>query len=286
VGMVVPLVARGSVIGAITLAADARARRYTPFDLVFAEELGRRAALAVDNARLYRDAQRAAAAREEILAVVSHDLRNPLNAIRLATQLLMEASSDRRITNQKSLEVIDRAGRQMGRLIEDLLEVSTDGSSRVALEPEAQATDDLLREACALMERLAGDKEVRLLCEANDPLPRVHADRDRVLQVLSNLIGNAIKFTPAGGAIRVDAHPCGDAVRICVRDSGVGIAREALPHVFDRFWQGDQHDHRGAGLGLSIVKHIVEAHGGTIWAESDAGAGSTFCFTLPVHAGE
>jgi PAS domain S-box-containing protein len=281
--MVAPLSSRDHVLGAVTLAATDPGRRYGPLDLMVAEDLARRIATAIDNAHLYEAAQQAAGAREQVLGVVSHDLRNPLNTIAVGTSLLLESVDERRSENRRWLEVIARAAEQMGRMIGDLLDLSSIDAGRFAVAPSLQDTRATLRDACGLLEPLAEEKGVRLEYAAADGLPPVWMDPHQIERVMSNLVGNAIKFTPAGGTITVTAEAAGDEVRVRVADTGPGISAEHLPHVFDRYWQVRRGDRRGTGLGLAIARGIVEAHGGKIWAESPPGSGAVFTFTLPLR---
>ena len=282
--MLVPLVARGRTLGAITFACGAESgRRYGPADLALAEGLAGRAALTIDNARLYKQSQQATRARDEVLAVVSHDLRNPLNVISLgATYLLKHLPQDEGAASwRKQGELIRRSADRAVRLIQDLLDVAKVESGRLSLEREALAVGGLLDEAIELHRPLAEAHGLKLEREEEPGLPAVWADRVRVLQVFSNLIGNALRFTPEGGRVTVRARREGTRVRFDVSDTGKGIAPEHLPHLFDRYWQVKR-TREGAGLGLPIAKGLVEAHGGTIQVESMPGRGSTFSFTLPV----
>ncbi|WP_375773106.1 ATP-binding protein [Archangium gephyra] len=281
--MIVPMVARGRTLGAILLLSTRAERRFSPADLRIAEELAIRAALAIDNARLFEQAQRAIRARDEVLGVVAHDLRNPLNSIGLYTQMLKRQAAAGTAPNPATVQSIASSVQRMDRLIHDLLDVVRLDGGTLSVEPGPHPGQALLEEAYEAMRPLA--REVRLSLEADSALPVVRADRQRVLQVFSNLVGNALKFTPPGGEIRLGARVEGEDVCFFVRDTGPGIPREALAHLFDRFWQADQRDRRGAGLGLSIVKGLVEAHGGRIWVESELGRGSTFFFTLPIAHG-
>jgi PAS domain S-box-containing protein len=282
--MVVPLVARGRTLGAITFACDAESgRRYGPADLTLAEGLAGRAALTIDNARLYKQSQQATRARDEVLAVVSHDLRNPLNVISLgATYLLKHLPQGEETASwRKQGELIRRSADRAVRLIQDLLDVAKVESGRLSLEREAVAVGGLLDEAIELHRPLAEAHGLRLEREEEPGLPAVWVDRVRVLQVFSNLIGNAVRFTPEGGRVTVRARREGARVAFHVSDTGKGIAPEHLPRLFDRYWQV-QRSVEGAGLGLPIAKGLVEAHGGHIQVESAPGQGSTFSFTLPV----
>jgi signal transduction histidine kinase len=220
------------------------------------------------------------------MAVVAHDLRNPLNTMTMAAQFLLDISSSEKTTERRNLEVIRRAADRMNRLIGDLLDVKRIESGRLSIEPRPEDVIAVVCDAVEMLRPLAKSSSLRLRPVFEDNLPRILVDPSRIQQVLSNLIGNAIKFTPAGGAITVRAEQTADGVRIAVTDSGPGIAAEELPHVFGRFWQGRRTDRRGLGLGLAIAKAIVEAHGGRIWVESHLGTGSTFFFTVPAVPGE
>jgi PAS domain S-box-containing protein len=284
--IVVPLSARGQVYGALSLAATAIDRRYTEADLVFAEEIGHRAAIAIDNARLHEQAQRAIAARESLLALVSHDLRTPLGVIFMKTEVLLRlpAMMDE-VTAQgrKAVDAIRRSSERMSRLISDLLDIASIEAGRFAIERRAQPVRPLVSEALETFEEMAAGKSLRLVSELppGDGLGVV-CDRERILQVLSNLIGNAIKFTGAGGTITVRAEPGAGEARFSIADTGSGIPHEDLSHIFDRFWQVQKTARLGTGLGLSIARGIVEAHGGLLWVQSQLGLGSTFFFTLPL----
>ncbi len=282
--MIVPLVARGRTLGAVTFAFTAASgRRYGPADLTLAEGLASRAALTLDNARLYKESQQATHARDEVLAVVSHDLRNPLNVISLgATYLLKRLPQGAEGTSwRKQAELMRRSADQAVHLIQDLLEVAKIESGRLSVERQPLDVCRLVDDAIELHRPLAEARRLRLEREVEAELPRVQADRGRVLQVFSNLIGNALRYTPEGGRITVRARREGRFVRFFVSDTGKGIAPEHLPHLFERYWQ-PKGTREGAGLGLPIAKGIVEAHGGYILVESEPGKGSTFSFTLPV----
>jgi signal transduction histidine kinase len=282
-----PLLARGRLLGALLLVSSDPRCRYDPEDLRLGEELALRAALAVDNARLYRAAQKAIAARDEVLSIVAHDLRNPLNAVGLATAALRRTGpqdgSGR--TARKTAESIERCIDQANRLIEDLLDVTRIEKQGLHIERARVAPGELLADAAPLFTAAVSEASLELRTELPEALAPVLADRDRILQVFSNLLGNAVKFTPPGGRIRIGAERLDDEVRFSVADTGPGIAPMHLPRLFDRFWQERPTDRRGAGLGLYIAKGIVEAHGGRIWAESTPGRGTTFFFTLPVAPG-
>ncbi|MGH7555715.1 MAG: sensor histidine kinase [Longimicrobiales bacterium] len=280
--MIVPLIALGRTLGAITFFSSRPESPFGDEDLVFAKELASRAALALQNARLYQEARDAVRARDDVLAVVSHDLGNPLSAIRIGTSLLLRSvPHEERTGAWKHIEGIRQSVEQMERLIKDLLEVKRIEAGHLTLDRERHAPSALLREVVELFEPIAEGKAQRLETHVSPAVPAVMADRERTLQVFSNLVGNALKFTPEGGRITVAAAVEGDGVVFSVSDTGRGIDPADLEHVFDRFWQAHRNKREGIGLGLAIVKGIVQAHGGRVWARSEPGAGSTFFFTLP-----
>ena len=238
-----------------------------------------------DIRRAQEGLRQAVRARDEVVAVVSHDLRNPLGTIAAAAGLLLELD----VTTEKRrehLRLIVRAADRMNRLIGDLLDVARIESGSLSVRTAPVPVEPLLEEAIELLEPLAQEKGLVLLCRVDPDARNVMADRDRVLQVLSNLIGNAVKFSRPG-AVRLSVGPGkGDTMVFSVADTGPGIPAEAVEHVFDRFWRQNQTDRQGAGLGLAIVKGIVQAHGGEVWVESRPGEGSTFSFSLPAARAE
>ena len=281
--LVVPLKARGRTRGAMGFFSATRAP-HDARDVKLAEDLALLAAMAVDNARLYREAQAAVRARDDVLSVVSHDLGNPLSAIRIGTSLLLRGipPEERERGGWFHLESIRQSAEQMEALISDLLEVKRLEAGKVLLERRSTAVAPLLDAALTSFRELAAHRGLELVCRAEGELPAIPADRSRLLQVISNLVGNALKFTPRGGRIEVAAARAGGEVAFQVADTGQGIDAEQLPHVFDRYWQGRRQGKQGMGLGLAICKGIVEAHGGRIWVESEVGRGTTVCFTVPV----
>jgi PAS domain S-box-containing protein len=275
--MAVPLHLRGQSVGALVLAVLGEGRRYGPADLGAAQELARRASIAIDNVRLLAEAQESVRAREDLLAIVSHDLRNPLGVVLASSALLLKSSlppepPGKEGRARRQVEAIERAGNRMNRLIRDLLDF-------------AAIQAGLLREVLDALEPLALAKAIKLLdgSPENNGL-HVSCDHDRVIQLFSNVVGNAVKFTPEGGTVSLRAEPDGAMVRFAVADDGPGISTEELPYVFDRYYQARRRNRDGIGLGLSIARGIVEAHGGRIWVESPSarrGGGTTFFFTLP-----
>lgn len=218
--------------------------------------------------------------RDEVLAIVSHDLRNPLNTLLACASLLSDIPLTPEQT-QKQLDIIKRTGRQMNRLLQDLLDVSRIEAGSFHVETHAVGVAQIVADVCSMFEQQAARKSLLLTCDVSDELPSARADRDRLVQALSNLLSNAVRLTPAGGQIQVHARAANDYVVFSVADTGPGIAADELPHVFERFWQARRANRSGAGLGLAIVKGIVEAHGGLVRVESEVGRGTTFEIGIP-----
>jgi len=283
----VPLASSGPPLGALTLVtSDSSGRRFTIPDLSLAADLARRAAIVVEHARLFNQAQEATQARDDVLAVVAHDLRNPLNTVTMAVSLMLESTPEDRVQERRQVEIVRRAADRMNRMIQDLLEVKRMDSGRLSIDAKPEKPGDLINDTLDMLRPLATGSTIRLEANIEDGLPLVLADSSRIQQVLSNIVGNAVKFTPRNGRITVCAELIDRGeVRFGVIDTGPGIPAEQLPHIFGRFWQARKTDRRGIGLGLAIAKGIVEAHNGRIWVESHVGLGSTFYFTLP-HAPE
>jgi PAS domain S-box-containing protein len=279
--MGVPLLVGGRMLGALIVASCRPERRYGATDLRLLQEVGRRAALALENARLHCSTKRAVQVRDEVLAVIAHDLRNPLHTILSAAGLLQLVGTERAPQSKGPVDAIERAGKRMNRLIQDLLDVSRLDAGFFALELDWVPAGQIIFDSANAQHTLVSSGSLELRLEVAPALPEIWIDRDRLLQVFDNLIGNAAKFTAPGGRISVGARLAEGGILFWVADTGVGISAEDLPHLFDRFWQVRKADSRGAGLGLSIVKGLVEAHGGRVWVESVTGRGSTFYFTLP-----
>jgi signal transduction histidine kinase len=280
--LAIPLVSRGQTLGVVVAVARPD-QPFTHDDVALFAELARHGSLAIDNARLYLESQQAVRAREEVLAIVSHDLRNPLNAITLGSSLL-ELSSDLSPDGREQIEIIKVSANRMAHLIADLLDVTRlEGGKRLPIEPEPIEVEPLFGEAYELFRSQANAAAVEIAYEIDTDVPPIHADRHRIMQVLSNLIGNSLKFTPASGHITIAAARRGSEVLFSVADTGPGIPRENLGDIFNPYWQAKRAERMGAGLGLPIAKGIVEAHGGSIWVESEQGRGTTFYFTLPVE---
>ncbi|HVZ24277.1 MAG TPA: PAS domain S-box protein [Vicinamibacterales bacterium] len=226
--------------------------------------------------------QRAIAARDEVLGIVAHDLRNPLSVILMEAEGAVRRGPEPERRNQRTRQMILSAADRMNRLIQDLLDVTVVEAGQLNVDRQPIRVDGLVRDACALQTPLASSSGLDIAIDVRPDVHDVWGDRNRLLQVFENLLGNAIKFTPAGGRVTVAAAHRDHEVLFSVTDTGAGIAPESIPHVFDRFWQVAKRAGRsGAGLGLPITRGIVEAHGGRIWVESTIGRGSTFFFTLP-----
>jgi len=288
--MAVPLHLRGQSVGALVLAVLGEGRRYGPADLGSAQELARRASIAIDNVRLLAEAQESVRAREDLLAIVSHDLRNPLVVVLASSALLLKSSlppdqPGKEGRARRQVEAIERAGNRMNRLIRDLLDFAAIQAGHLSVSSHPREVGTLLREVFDALEPLAATKSIKLVdgSPENSGL-HISCDHDRVIQLFSNVVGNAVKFTPEGGTVILRADPDDAMVRFSVADDGPGIALEELPYVFDRYYQARRRNRDGIGLGLSIARGIVEAHGGRIWVESPTaagGGGTTFFFTLP-----
>ena len=222
--------------------------------------------------------------REDVVAIVSHDLKNPLAAILMNARLLKRFRTidpDVRARLSKIADSVDRSAMVMQRLIMSILDFAKIQSGTFLVEPEVHDIRSIVAICCESIEALAAARSIHVSHELDPDLPRILADHDRIMQVFSNLLGNAIKFTPEGGVVTIHAHRSGRYIEISVSDTGPGIPDVQLPHLFERYWQAKETSRLGSGLGLAIAKGIVEAHGGRIWAESTLGHGSTFHFTVP-----
>jgi len=283
--MLVPLLASGEIRSVIALVGTS-GRRFGPADMSLAEDIARRAALAMDNVRLYREAHDANRAKDEFLATVSHELRTPLNAILGWTRLLREEALDK-ATVTRALETIERNGRSQAQLIEDILDASRIISGKLRLISEPVELVNVIRAALDTVRPTANAKGV-LLEESLDSPFRILGDADRLQQIASNLLTNAIKFTSKAGKVLVKLERTESTIQLSVSDTGKGIKPEFLPHIFDRFTQAEQTSkraHGGLGLGLAIVRNLVELHGGSIHVESPGeGKGATFFVHLPISA--
>ena len=273
--------AHGRMIGAMTVGA-APGQVFGLDDLSLAEMLAERAAFAIDGAWHLRKAQRATAARDRVLGMVSHDLRNSLGAITMSAQALLAASSRPDEPQRHAARNILDAADWMQRLMQDLLDAASIESGHLSIEMEEQSLAPVIEATREMFAERARAQGVAITVDVSTHLPLVRADGERIVQVLANLVGNALKYTAAGGTVSIGASNGGPYVLLSVRETGAGIAADDAPHVFDQFWHArGKSTTRGTGLGLAIARGIVEAHRGRIWLESEVGKGSTFYFTLP-----
>ena len=294
----VPLVHGRRLIGKFML-YRAEPRAFTAGDLQFAETVAVHVAHTVERRRgelelerAYREerearllAQEATRAREEILSVVSHDLKNPLGTILMAATALRTTAADDRTHRARTMaERIEHQARRMARRIDDLVDFTRLQAGHVVLERRLHPPDAILGATSDLLRGVVEERGLQFDARARPDLPSIECDSARAVQVMSNLIANALKVTPPGGAISIGAEPRGDEVVFFVRDSGPGIEADELPRLFERYWRSKQHQYKGAGLGLSIARGLVVAHGGRIWAESRPGSGTTFYFSLVAAA--
>jgi len=282
--IIVPIVSREQVLGAIALVTAESNRRYSEADLLVAEDLANRAATAIENARLYREAQNAVQIRERVLAVVSHDLRNHLAVISMGADLLHARVATLKETAdlEKPVQTIRRTASNMEHLLSDLLDMASIRAGQLSIELERVAVKPLLIESCDSHEPIACDKGLRLRSELAIHDVDVSCDRRRILQVLGNLLGNAIKFGEAGESVTLRAEVRDRDVVVGVSDTGPGIPADAIHDIFDPYRTVAGQSQAGTGLGLYISRGIVERHGARLWVESDVGIGTTFYFTLPL----
>jgi PAS domain S-box-containing protein len=274
----VPLLLQSRVIGALTIMSDGRVPSFGGSDVSLAAAIAAVAASAIDNAHRHADAIEARRLRDEVLSIVAHDLRGPLNAIQLTTEVLRRTSGG---AHARELETIRRAIRRADMLIEDLLVAAKAEGGAIPIERHDEDARSLLEEVAVLHRPLAREKKLHFEVVIESEPGRVSCDRHRIVQMLSNLVGNAIKFTAEGGSVTLRSQSEAARFVVSVTDTGAGIPRQELPFVFDRFWQGARAHRVGAGLGLAISQGIARAHGGIITVESEVQRGTTFTVVLP-----
>lgn len=281
--LLLPLVARDHVLGVLKIFRTVDQRPFTESELGSAEELALRAAFALDNARLYETAQQATIARDHALGVVSHDLRNPISAIGMCARALLATTDAEDAEKRGLVTTIVDSTELTQRMIRDLLDVASIEVGRLSVERRQVNAGTVLERAAGLFERDAAERGVALRLDRPTELLRVTGDEERLVQVLANLLGNALRFTDRGGQVTLGARRNGNEIEIHVRDNGAGIPASELGRIFERYWTVRRNAPKGGtGLGLAIARGIVEAHGGRLWAESTPGVGSTFRFTVPV----
>jgi PAS domain S-box-containing protein len=272
-------------VGDRTLAAwaigSSAEHHFDEHDELLARALADRAAMAIESARLFRRAQNATSARDTVLGVVSHDLRNPLAAVSMLARRIVDnplSDEERRATGVNILTSVD----WMFRLMQDLLDSASIEAGRLSVSVEPDSIDSILEVVAEMFREQASARGIRFVVDAA-AAPTVLADRSRMVQALGNLVGNALKFTPSDGSVTISSRLQHQEVVVSVADTGPGIPPSDLPRVFDRFWHARRGaDHHGNGLGLSIAEGIMRAHNGRIWVESAVGMGTTFFVALPV----
>jgi len=239
--------------------------------------------LALSFNRMAAQLERTEAMRRQLIGDVAHELRTPLTTIKGSMEGLMDGVLP---ANESTYQQVYREADRLQRLVSDLQELSRVEAHAYELHPRPVRVGALIQDVAARLKSQFDEKGVNLQVHSSPDLSSVLADTDRLTQVLTNLLGNALQYTPPGGHVEISAEPKGNEIQVSVRDSGVGVSPEHLPHLFDRFYRVDKSRSRaggGSGIGLTIGRHLVEAHGGRIWVESEGvGKGSVFLFTLPL----
>ncbi len=281
----VPLVVSGNPLGVLTFATAESGRRYTDTDLALAKDLAHRAAVAIENTRLYQALREADRRKDEFLATLAHELRNPLAPIRNSLQILKMPRLDA-ATVERSRDMMERQVHQLVRLVDDLLDVSRVMRGKIELRKERVELSTVVARAVETVQPLIEAQGHDLTVQLPSESLALDADPVRLAQVVANLLTNAAKYTEANGGIRLTAQREGGEVVLCVRDTGIGIAPDMLPHIFELFVQADHSSTKaqgGLGIGLTLVKNLVEMHHGTVEANSAGlGRGSEFVIRLPL----
>lgn len=280
-----PLLARdGTLLGSVSVQAMGD-HTFSESDHAVIMQLTQLASGAIENARLLEKANAATQGRDDMLAIVSHDLRNPVQTIVMASTVLLQLApdDDRRVAARTQVEIVLRAASRANRLIDDLMDATRIDAGTFSIDVVPLRIEPLFREAADLLAPPAAAGGIDLVVSLEEDMPLALADAQRILQVFSNIGGNAIKFTPKGGRVTLSAVARPGSVLVSVTDTGRGIASDDLAHIFDRYWQARGRERLGAGLGLWIAKGIVEAHGGHIDVESARDTGTTVRFTLPTR---
>jgi PAS domain S-box-containing protein len=284
--IVVPLPARGRIIGALALGRKAGEPSYREEDSALAEELARRVALAVDNARLYRESQEAVKVRDSFLSIAAHELKTPLTSLLGQAQLLqrrMQRESNLSERDQRAVSVVVAQAQRLNSLIGALLDVSRIEHGQLAIVRTPLNLSELVQQVASEVQPLFTAHQL-IVTGAETPLP-ILGDAVRIEQVLQNLLSNAVKYTPKGGEVRISLSQNEGMACVAVQDTGIGIPLTALPSLFQRFYRATnvgEHGIGGIGVGLYVVREIVTLHGGTVDVASDEGLGSTFTIRLPL----
>lgn len=278
----IPLIGHGRTLGMLRLFSNELSKKkLKESDIPFFESFGNRTALSIENARLYAETKRAVRVREEILAIVSHDLRSPLTNIQMAGQLLPKLTNDLPKIVSFSEKIL-KSSAQMKRMIEDLMDFAKIQEGALSIEKKMEKPNEVLEMVFDMIKSEADQKGINFSLDANPDLPLIQFDKHRIAQALLNLVGNAVKFTETGGRVQLSAMKSDGGVKFSVTDTGPGISKVDLPKIFDRYWQAKRSKTSSAGLGLAITKGIIEAHESKVWVESELGVGSTFSFMLPI----
>jgi PAS domain S-box-containing protein len=281
--LIVPLTLGARRLGALTFCRT-DARQHRDGDLALAEEFARRSATAIEHARLYAQARQAVALREQTLAIVSHDLKTPLAAIMLSASILGGAGLNRVTPQSASLtaERIRVAAHRMDRMIEDLLDFASIEAGRLSIQVQQHDVAGIIDESLASFAEVASKGHVKLTATTQAGMPAILCDRDRILQVISNLLSNALKSVRSGDSISLCAQVVDRDAVFSVSDTGPGIAIADQRRMFERYWRSPSVEYKGTGLGLAIARGLVEAHRGRLWVESQPGHGATFSFSVPL----
>jgi signal transduction histidine kinase/CheY-like chemotaxis protein len=285
--IILPMVARERRLGVLTLAragTAAASARLGAADVKMGEDLAERTAMAVANGRDYLRAKNAVQTREDLLGIVSHDLRNPLNVTLMKCAMILRYAPENQENARlrRDIDMIDRSTRRMDRLLRDLQDFSSIQTGHLAIERRPESVVELLSETAESARVLAGKRPISIEIAGISTALSVVCDRERVLQVCTNLVANALKYTPETGSVAFEVRHLGKDLVFSVRDTGIGIDAKELPHVFQKYWRASSGTRGGVGLGLFISRALVAEHGGRLWATSEKGAGSTFSFSLPV----
>jgi PAS domain S-box-containing protein len=281
----VPLTLAGRQLGALTFCLTGT-RQPREGDLVLMAEIARCTALAIDRARLYEHARQATALREQTLAIVSHDLRTPLATITMAASILADEDIMRVNPRSRMLaaEKIQTAAGHMDRMINDLLDFASIEAGRLSMTAKPHEVAEIIAETLSSFEGMAQKQRVALTRDVAPDLPAIQCDRDRILQVIANLVGNALKSTASGGSVCLGAKLAKREIVFSVVDTGPGISLVDQKRLFERYWRSPDASYKGTGLGLAIATGLIEAHGGRLWVDSVPGHGATFFFTVPLAA--
>ncbi|MCM2349390.1 MAG: ATP-binding protein [Bacteriovoracaceae bacterium] len=277
----IPLLVHGKNLGIISYLSDGKTRTFGEVEVPMAEEFTRLSALSIRNAKLYREEQEASKMREDVLAVVSHDLKNPLSFIHLVAQMIQRSENPDKDKIKEFGTKIGKAAEQMQVLIHDLLDFAKLKSGTLSVEKRPVSFGEVIAMVIDQLKLQAENKKQTLTINLYPDLPEIDADPYRMAQILTNLLDNAIKFTPEGGEVMLWATKGEEGILVTVSDNGPGIEADQLPNIFEKFWQAKRTKHMGSGLGLAIVKGLIEAHNGKVWVESRVGKGASFSFSVP-----